>query len=284
MGCFFNTLVDRIVAGYPRAEAAKICEELGYQDNLIDCGEIFHFFVIEGPESILNELPLKECGLNVVVTENQTPYRTRKVRFLNGAHTANVLASILGGLTFVDEMMNDPVFGKLVRKSIYGEIFHTVPLPENEKQFFADSVVERFLNPFAQHRLLSISLNSVSKWKVRVLPSLLDYLRLKGTLPPALAFSLAALLRFYRLEKGADGKASASCGDVSWPVSDSPEVIDFFAGIAGKPTGEYVRSALANSAFWGMDLNTVPGLTDFTIEMLDRIDRKGIREAAQSVL
>lgn len=282
--CFFNTLVDRIVAGYPRAEAAKICEELGYQDNLIDCGEIFHFFVIEGPESILNELPLKECGLNVVVTENQTPYRTRKVRFLNGAHTANVLASILGGLTFVDEMMNDPVFGKLVRKSIYGEIFHTVPLPENEKQFFADSVVERFLNPFAQHRLLSISLNSVSKWKVRVLPSLLDYLKLKGTLPPALAFSLAALLRFYRLEKGEDGKASASCGDVSWPVSDSPEVIDFFAGIAGKPTGEYVRSALANAAFWGMDLNTVPGLTDFTIEMLDRIDRKGIREAAQSVL
>lgn len=281
---FINTLVDRIVAGYPRAEAETICAELGYQDNLLDCGEIFHFFVMEGPESILDELPLKECGLNVVVTDNQTPYRTRKVRFLNGAHTANVLASILGGLTFVDEMMNDPVFGKMVRKSIYGEIFHTVNLPENEKQFFADSIVERFLNPFAQHRLLSISLNSVSKWKVRVLPSLLDYAKLKGELPAVLAFSLAALLRFYRLTKNADGSASGSYNGVTWSVSDSPDVIDFFAGIAQEPTADYVRRALANTAFWEMDLNTVPGLADYVTAKLDAIDSLGIREAVKTVL
>ena len=281
---FINTLVDRIVAGYPRAEAEKICAELGYQDNLLDCGEIFHFFVMEGPESILKELPLKECGLNVVVTDNQSPYRTRKVRFLNGAHTADVLASIIGGLTFVDEMMNDPVFGKMVRKAIYGEIFHTVNLPENEKQFFADSIVERFLNPFAQHRLLSISLNSVSKWKVRVMPSLLDYTKLKGELPEVLAFSLAALLRFYRLSKDAEGKATASCNGISWPVSDSPDVIDFFAGIAGDSTADYVRKALANTAFWEADLNTVPGLTAFVTDKLEAIDRIGIREAVKTVL
>lgn len=281
---FINTLVDRIVAGYPRAEAEKICAELGYQDNLLDCGEIFHFFVMEGPESILRELPLKECGLNVVVTDNQTPYRTRKVRFLNGAHTANVLASILGGLTFVDEMMNDPVFGKMVRKAIYGEIFHTVNLPENEKQFFADSIVERFLNPFAQHRLLSISLNSVSKWKVRVLPSLLDYTELKGELPAVLAFSLAALLRFYRLTVDADGKASGSYNGITWPVSDSEDVIRFFAGISGEPVAEYVRKALANTAFWEMDLNTVPGLTGYVTAKLEAIDGIGIRDAVKTVL
>lgn len=281
---FINTLVDRIVAGYPRAEAEKICAELGYQDNLLDCGEIFHFFVMEGPESILRELPLKECGLNVVVTDNQTPYRTRKVRFLNGAHTANVLASILGGLTFVDEMMNDPVFGKMVRKAIYGEIFHTVNLPENEKQFFADSIVERFLNPFAQHRLLSISLNSVSKWKVRVLPSLLDYTELKGELPAVLAFSLAALLRFYRLTVDADGKASGSYNGITWSVSDSEDVIRFFAGISGEPVAEYVRKALANTAFWEMDLNTVPGLTGYVTAKLEAIDGIGIRDAVKTVL
>ena len=281
---FINTLVDRIVAGYPRAEAEKICAELGYQDNLLDCGEIFHFFVMEGPESVLRELPLKECGLNVVVTDNQTPYRTRKVRFLNGAHTANVLASILGGLTFVDEMMNDPVFGKMVRKAIYGEIFHTVDLPENEKQFFADSIVERFLNPFAQHRLLSISLNSVSKWKVRVLPSLLDYTKLKGELPAVLAFSLAALLRFYRLTVSEDGKASGSYNGITWPVSDSEDVIAFFAGIAGEPVAEYVRKALANTAFWEMDLNTIPGLTGYVTAKLEAIDGIGIRDAVKTVL
>lgn len=281
---FVNTLVDRIVAGYPREEATKIESELGYEDKLLDCGEIFHFFVIEGPQSILKELPFTECGLNVVVTDNQAPYRTRKVRFLNGAHTANVLASILGGLTFVDEMMNDSVFGKMVRKAIYSEIFYTVELPDNEKQFFADSIVERFLNPFAHHRLLSISLNSVSKWKVRVQPSLLDYAGSKGELPQVLAFSLAALLRFYRIRQNGEGRASGSYRGIEYPVSDSPDVLGFFAGLADAPAAEYVRQSLANTSFWGTDLNTVPGLTAFVTEKLNLIDKAGIRDAVKSIL
>lgn len=281
---FVNTLVDRIVAGYPRGEAEKIEAELGYEDKLLDCGEIFHFFVIEGPQSILKELPFTECGLNVIVTENQAPYRTRKVRFLNGAHTADVPAAILGGLTFVDEMMDDPVFGKMVRKAIYDEIFHTVELPDEEKKFFADSIVERFRNPFAHHRLLSISLNSISKWKVRVLPSLLDYVRIKGELPQVLAFSLAALLRFYRLELDGEGKASGSYQEIRYPVSDSPDVLAFFAETAKLPLKEAVGKALANTSFWGMDLNTVPGLAERVAEKMALIDNAGIREAVKSIL
>ncbi len=281
---FVNTLVDRIVAGYPRGEAEQIEAELGYEDKLLDCGEIFHFFVIEGPQRILKELPFTECGLNVVVTENQAPYRTRKVRFLNGAHTADVPAAILGGLTFVDEMMDDPVFGKMVRKAIYDEIFHTVELPDGEKKFFADSIVERFRNPFAHHRLLSISLNSISKWKVRVLPSLLDYIRLKGELPQVLAFSLAALLRFYRLELDGEGKASGSYCGIRYPISDSPEVLSFFAESSRLPMEDAVAGALANTSFWGMDLNTVPGLTEFVTKKVALIDKAGIREAVKSVL
>ena len=281
---FVNTLVDRIVAGYPRGEAEKIESELGYEDKLLDCGEIFHFFVIEGPQSILKELPFTECGLNVIVTDNQAPYRTRKVRFLNGAHTADVPAAILGGLTFVDEMMDDPVFGKMVRKAIYDEIFHTVELPDEEKKFFADSIVERFRNPFAHHRLLSISLNSISKWKVRVLPSLLDYVRIKGELPRVLAFSLAALLRFYRLELDGEGKASGSYREIRYPVSDSPDVLAFFAETAKLPLKEAVGKALANTSFWDMDLNTVPGLAELVTEKVALIDNAGIREAVKSIL
>lgn len=281
---FVNTLVDRIVAGYPRGEAEKIEAELGYQDRLLDCGEIFHFFVIEGPKSILKELPFTECGLNVIVTDNQAPYRTRKVRFLNGAHTADVPAAILGGLAFVDEMMDDPVFGKMVRKAIYDEIYPTVELPDGEKKFFADSIVERFRNPFAHHRLLSISLNSISKWKVRVLPSLLDYVRIKGELPQVLAFSLAALLRFYRLELDGEGKASGLYREIRYPVSDSPDVLAFFAETAKLPLKEAVGRALANTSFWGMDLNTVPGLAELVAEKTVLIDRAGIREAVKSIL
>ena len=280
---FFNTLVDRIVAGYPRTEAKKMEQEFGYEDNLIDCGEIFHFFVIEGPASIENELPLQAAGLNVVITDNQTPYRTRKVRFLNGAHTANVLAASLGGLTYVDEMMKDPVFGKLVRKSVKEEIYCTVDLPDQEKTFFADSVMERFENPFAMHRLLSISLNSVSKWKVRVLPSLLDYTKLNGKLPVCLVFSLAALIRFYMQNDKAEGTAEHG----TYPVADSPEILEFFAKRTPQleaGSADVIKEILANTSFWEMDLNTVPGLTEMVTNTFNQIRTSGIRAAAQQIL
>lgn len=281
---YVNTLVDRIVAGYPREEAGEFQRRLGYKDNLLDCGELFHFLVLECAPETLEGLPLQECGFHVAVTSDQTPYRTRKVRFLNGAHTADVLAAAMAGVTFVDEMMKDPLFGKMARRAIYDEIFPTVPLPDQEKRFYADGVVERFLNPFAHHRLLSISLNSVSKWKVRVLPSLLDYLDQKGVLPPVLAFSLAALLRFYKLRKSGDGKATASLDGVSWPVSDSPEVLEFFAANAALPTEEYVRRALGNEAFWGQDLNRIPGLADAVSAHLDAMESKGVRGTVSSLL
>lgn len=277
---FMSTLVDRIVAGYPRQEAEAICQQLGYQDNLLDCGEPFHFFVLEGPQSILDELPLKQCGLNVCVTDNMVPYRTRKVRFLNGAHTANVLAAAMGGMTYVDEMMKDEDFGKMVRDSIYNEIFPTVALPDEEKKFFAASVVERFLNPFANHRLLSIALNSVSKWKVRVLPSLLDYVQSEGKLPPVLAFSLAALLRFYRVDDAGQG----TCQGVTWKVDDSPEVVAFFKAAAKQPLSAYVSQVLSNRSFWERDLTEIPGLAEYVCRQLELIEGEGIRAAVKAII
>ncbi len=280
---FVDTLVDRIVAGYPRTEAAEMEKSFGYEDKLIDCGEIFHFFVLECAPDALQELPLAECGFNVCITDDLTPYRTRKVRFLNGAHTANVLAAILGGLKQVDEMMNDPLFGDVVRRSIYEEIFPTVQLPDAEKKFFADSIVERFLNPFAHHQLLSISLNSVSKFKVRVLPTLLDYLKLKNELPKRLTFALAALLRFYRLTLDADGKATGSVDGKTYPVSDSPEVLRFFAERRALDAQAFAEAALGNTAFWEMDLNQVPGLTRQVAKDLAAIESVGVREALKGL-
>ncbi len=281
---FVDTLVDRIVAGYPRAEAAEMEKSFGYEDKLIDCGEIFHFFVLECAPDALKELPFAECGFNVCVTNDLTPYRTRKVRFLNGAHTANVLAAILGGLKQVDEMMNDPLFGKIVRRSIYDEIFPTVALPDAEKKFFADSIVERFLNPFAHHQLLLISLNSVSKYKVRVLPTLLDYLKMKGELPKCLTFALAALLRFYRIELAADGKAAGCVDGKSYPVSDSPEVLQFFAENRALSAKDFTFAALAKQDFWEMDLTAVPRLAESVAANLEKIEKYGVRQAVEDIL
>lgn len=283
---FVNTLVDRIVAGYPREEAPRLEAELGYRDALLDCGELFHFLVLEGPASLARDLPLAACGLQVVITADQTPYRTRKVRFLNGAHSSSVLAASLSGLTMVDDMMNDEDFGAYVHGVMFAEVYHTVALPAAEKDFFAASVLERFRNPYARHRLLSISLNSVSKWKVRVLPSLLDYQKLRGCLPPRLVFSLAALLRFYEVELTAAGAIGKVAGR-DYPVADLPEVLDVFAREtaalrAGGSDERYVRAVLGQKDFWDMNLNRVAGLTAAVTTALQAIHQDGCRAALQA--
>ena len=172
---FCSTLVDRIVTGYPRSEADALNQENGYIDNLIDTGEVFGFWVIEGPESLKEELPFEKAGLPVIITDNHKPYKQRKVRILNGAHTSMVLGAYLAGQDIVRDCMHDEVIRGFMNKTIYEEIIPTLTLPEEELKGFAASVTERFQNPFIDHALLSIALNSTSKWKARVMPSLKGY-------------------------------------------------------------------------------------------------------------
>lgn len=274
---FLNTLVDRIVAGYPRAEAEAWCETFGYKDSLIDCGELFHLLVIEGDERYRRTIPFAEAGLNVIWTRDQTPYRSRKVRFLNGGHTSSVLAAYLAGFEFVDQMTSDPLFGSYLRRALFEEIFPTVALPEEEKRAFAESVIERFLNPFANHRLLSISLNSISKWRVRVLPSLLDYRRMNGKLPPVLTFSLAALLVFYQGGCDAAGGWHGTRADgAEYPIQDDPAKIAFL-------NSHTVAEILARNDFWGMDLTSIPGFADAVGKAFETIRRDGVAAAVKSL-
>lgn len=193
---FLNTLVDRIVPGYPRDEIQDMTAELGYEDKLICTGEVFHLLVIEGPAELKEELPLHKVGLNVVWTDDMQPFRTRKVGVLNGAHTSTVLAAFLGGVDTVDDMMKDPDFGRFVNAVVFDELVPALPMDRAEVEAFAAAVMERFQNPFIRHELLSISLNSVSKWKVRVLPSMKNYIERYEEVPSLLAFSLAALIAF----------------------------------------------------------------------------------------
>lgn len=240
---FCSTLVDRIVAGRPdEASAQRYAEQLGERDEVLVCGEPFHFFVVEVPNGfdLEAELPLRKAGINVVYTPDMQPYRTRKVRFLNGAHTATIPEGILAGFTEVAELVDDPHFNAHFRRILFEEIFPTVDLPEAQKRAYAESVLERFTNPFAHHKLMSIALNSVSKWKVRVLPTLLDYVRMNGTLPENLTRSFAWLLKFYRTDK----------------INDSPDVMAYFK------TNPPVDDVLRKTDFWGMDLTTIPGFAD----------------------
>jgi tagaturonate reductase len=282
---YFNTLVDRIVSGYPRDEAESLCRGFGYTDNLVDTGEIFHFLVVEGPREYESEFPLITAGLNVKWCDDLTPYRTRKVRILNGAHTMTVLAAHLYGLSTVKECMDDEVLSRYVRKGVLEEIIPTLDLPEEELLEFGEAVMERFSNPYIKHFLLAISLNSVSKFKTRVLPSLLEYQARKGELPELLTFSLAALVLFYRGETRGEHTMSATrqVDGQAYEISDSPEVLDWFfdlwqgeAGDSNAACTVIMGKVLAKEEFWGADLNRIEELQARSGEYLAAMIAEGV--------
>lgn len=281
---FCSTLVDRIVTGYPRNEVASICEELGYEDKLVDVGEPFGLWVIESDKDISKEIPLDKAGLPVVFTDNQKPYRERKVRVLNGAHTASVLAGYLYGLDIVRDCMHDDIMGKFIRQVVMDEIVPQVPLPIEEVKAFAASVFERFENPFIDHALLSISLNSVSKWKARVLPSFKDHYTKKGELPRLITFSLAALFAFYSSEElQQDALIGKRADGTTYEVHDDAAVLKFFAENSGLEAKAFVKNALSNVNFWGEDLTVYAGIEETVTEWLTLL-RADAKEAVKKVL
>ncbi|WP_003542254.1 tagaturonate reductase [Desulfotomaculum nigrificans] len=288
---FFNTLVDRIVTGYPRAEIQEINEYLGYEDNLVDAGEIFHLWVIEGDKRFSEELPFHKIGLNVLWVDDVTPYRDRKVHILNGAHTMTVPVAYLYGLDTVKEAVEDPVIGEFMYRGIFEEVIPTLKLPEEEKVKFANDVLERFRNPFIRHYLIDIALNSTSKFKTRCLPTLLAYVKLKNSLPKMLSFSLAALMAFYRGNRIEDNTLLAIRQKGDYKVKDNKEALEFFVetwstfdSTDGEFLKEVVQKVLGNSLMWGMDLNNIPELTDKVTVYLQDIINLGMTEAVQKIL
>ncbi len=282
---FCNTLVDRIVPGYPAAEAEAIFAQLGYKDPLLVAAEPFLLWVIEGPAAIAEELPLHKAGLEVVWTDDLQPYRTRKVRILNGAHTASSLASYSAGLDTVKSMTEDPVISKYLDQVMFEEIVPFVPLPEAERCAYAETIMERFANPHIRHELISIALNSVSKWQVRVLPTVKDYAAKHGKAPAGLSFSLAALLNFYRGQfAGAEFEGKRENGQ-TYPIRDNAEILAIMneAWQGATDAGKVAMTLLADTRLWGEDLTKVPGLAAQTAAALARIQAVGVK-AAMSAL
>ncbi len=277
---FFCSLVDRIVPGYPRDTIEEVRTELGYDDNLVDVGEVFHLWVIEGPQCLKKELPIEKAGLNVKIVDDMTPYRTRKVRILNGPHTAMVPVAYLYGLDTVGETVDHEIMGQYVRELIFDEIVPTLDLPHDELVQFGNDIIERFQNPYVKHYLMSIALNSMSKYKTRDLPSLTEYLKRKGELPRKLVFSLAALIEFYKGKRGNE--------DIK--LADDEHILELYKNLWSECDGSesglktLVTKVLAYDRNWGMDLNEIEGLTQAVTDNLILIEKVGMKEAVKSVL
>lgn len=252
---FCNTLVDRIVTGYPRDEVEELTKVIGYQDNLIDTAEIFHLWVIEGHHE--DELPFNKAGYNIVWTDDAKPYKKRKVRILNGGHTSMVLGAYLYGLETVGECLKDETVSAFLKTCIFDEIVPTLGNTETDIQFGKD-VLERFSNPFIKHQLLSIALNSVSKFQVRVLPTILEYKEKFGSYPKALTFSMAALIAFYKTDKANDGE----------------EIMSFMKTAS-------VDDIMKREDYWHCDLTDMIPVVQ---EYYDMIQRDGMAEAYKLIL
>jgi tagaturonate reductase len=279
---FLDTLVDRVVSGYPAGEADALRAEWNYDDRLIAAGEPFHLWVIQGPEKLADEFPLHKAGLNVIWADDLKPYRTRKVRILNGAHTGTALAAYCAGLDTVQQTTADPVVSAYLRHIMFEEIVPFVPLPEAERQSYAASIMERFANPFIRHELISIALNSVSKWKVRVLPTVKDYAAGRGSAPRGLAFSLAALLWFYRGKMdGGAYKGTREAG--SYPIVDDAAVIATMAKAWQSCDTAATAVLLADTSLWGEDLTKIPGLAAQVADDLAFIAVNGMKAALARV-
>ncbi len=281
---FCSTLVDRIVTGYPRNEAAAICEELGYEDNLIDTGEIFGFWVIEGPQSIKDEFPVDKTDLPILITDNHKPYKQRKVRILNGAHTSFVLGAYLAGQDIVRDCMHDDVICGFMNKTIYDEIIPTLDLPKEELEEFAAAVTERFKNPFIDHALLSISLNSTSKWKARVMPSLKEYINRKGTLPACITASFAFYIAFYNGHTLTEDGLTASRAGNDYTVKDDKAILEFYAAHKDDSVEDLVHAVCTETEFWGEDLTELEGFEAAVCQYLTQIREKGAYEVMKSLL
>ena len=265
---YHSTLVDRIVPGYPRAEIEEYNSKLDYQDNLIVAAEPFFLWAIEGGEDLKAKLPFDKTDLNVKIVDDIRPFKMIKVRILNGAHTAMVPVSLLFGNKLVMETVNGSFTGPFV-DNVIAEISETLPMDKNEITAYAEEVMDRFRNPFIKHALADIALNSISKFKVRVLPSLLGYYTTTKKLPTSLTFSLACLIQFYK----------GTWNNEALPVKDSPELVEAFKKAWELGNIESVVAAvLANTDFWDEDLNKVEGLSQALVIALNEIEANGIQQ------
>lgn len=281
---FCSTLVDRIVTGYPRNEAADICAELGYEDNLINTGEIFGFWVIEGPQSIKDEFPVEKAGLPILITDNHKPYKQRKVRILNGAHTSFVLGAYLAGQDIVRDCMDDEVICGFMNKTIYDEIIPTLDLPKEELEEFAASVTERFKNPFIDHALLAISLNSTSKWKARVMPSLKGYIERKGNLPACITASFAFYIAFFNGHTLTEEGLTASRDGNDYTVKDDQAILEFYASHKDDSVEDLVHAVCTNVDFWGEDLTKLAGFEAAVCEYMTKVRSEGAYEVMKALV
>ncbi len=251
---YCNTLVDRIVSGYPRDPETKayLTDLLGKNDDLMSVGEPFGLWAIEKKGKIADYIKEGVHNIEVVLTTDIGYYKKRKVRVLNGSHTNLVPAGLILGQKTVYDCMTDQRLHDFFKNAL-AEIVPFVSKDTAMTWRFAEDVEQRFFNPFLNHQLMSIALNSISKWKARVLLSFKDYYKKNGVIPPYMTVGFSYLMYLYQTKNA--------------ELSDEKAYLDFFAANGN------VKDFMSDISVWGEDLTAYTGFADAVLENLSRMER-----------
>ena len=268
---YCNTLVDRIVSGYPRDEQAKahLTELIGSTDDLMSIGEPFGLWAVEKKGQIADYIHEGVHNIEVVLTENIGYYKKRKVRVLNGSHTNLVPAGLMLGAVTVYDCMVDEKLSAFVENTLKEEINPYVSSDIAATTVFANSVKDRFLNPFLNHQLISISLNSISKWRARVLPSFKDYYADHGVIAPKLTVGFSYLMALYASIEKKDGKYVVNLPSGEVEFKDDLPYLEYFAN------NNSIVDFMSDEKVWGEDLTQYVGFAQTVMENIEKI-QKGI--------
>jgi len=275
---FCNTLVDRIVPGSPPAERREELEELlGYRDELLTVCEPYRLFAIEAPRSALGSLRFADADSGVILTDDIEPYRLRKVRLLNGAHSLLAPVALQCGAETVYDAVSDDLVGAYLRRTMYDELVSSLEAP-NAGQF-AREVIERFSNPYLAHSLFDITLHSTAKMNVRVVPSIVAFTKKEQRVPELIAFGFAAWLLFLR---GDLQRARAAAGQRVPNDEQGLPIRELWSG--GSSLHEIAEFACSDESLFGADLSDIPGFADAVAVHLTRMVEVGVRAALSELL
>lgn len=265
---YCNTLVDRIVSGYPRtAEAVAHLENLiGEKDKLMSVGEPFGLWAVEDKGEISKYVKDGVHNIEVVLTKDIKYYKKRKVRVLNGSHTNLVPVGLWHGKETVYDCMNDNELSQFIEDTLTYDIVPFVSNDIEATKVFAESIKERFMNPYLNHLLTSISLNSISKWKARDLPSFKDYYDKNGKIAKYLTVGFSYLMAIYaKLSKAEDGKFYVELPTRKIEILDDVPYLEYFAN------GGKIIDFMKDANVWGEDLTDYKGFAETVLENVDKI-------------
>lgn len=279
---FCSTLVDRIVTGFPKHDYADYVNRLGYDDKLLVVCEPYNSWIIEGKEEWKDIFPIYKISDNIKWVSDISPYRERKVKILNGAHTLSVTSAYLAGYDIVRDMMHDELFSSFIKKTLKNEIMPTIDLDISELSYFAQSVFNRFDNPFIDHSLLDISLNCVSKYRARCLPSAIQYIEKFGKSPCGLAFSLAALITFYDGKFNENGEFVSFRNSKEYLIRDTKEVCKAFEN--AHKSENTVECILSDISLWSVDLTDYSEFFEDVKKYYKDICENGVADALNKVV